>query len=86
VSVEPRATSPYLLVGQVAALLGCSVRTVHELARLRQLPHRRPPGCRRLLFLEDELREWLDGAELDVKELRHNGRAVRPKRSSSRGA
>lgn len=34
-------------------------------ARLREIPHCRPSGARRLLFLEDEIRAWLDGAPLD---------------------
>ena len=69
--------SPYLMVEDVAALLGCSKRTVHERARLAEIPHRRPPGARRLLFLETELRAWLDGAALDVVQLPRGGRVVR---------
>jgi excisionase family DNA binding protein len=72
--------SPYLHVDDVAALLGCSKRTVHERARLGEIPHRRPPGARRLLFLEVELRAWLDGAELELVRLPRGGRVVRPKR------
>ena len=72
--------SPYLLVEDVARVLGCSVRTVHERTRLGEIPHRRPPGARRLLFLDDELRAWLDGAELEVTELARGGRVVRPSR------
>jgi predicted DNA-binding transcriptional regulator AlpA len=71
-------SSPYLQVEDVAALLGCSKRTVHERARLAEIPHRRPPSARRLLFLEDEIRAWLDGAELEVTELPRGGRVVRP--------
>jgi excisionase family DNA binding protein len=77
--------SPYLLVEDVAALLGCSKRTVHERARLAEIPHRRPPGARRLLFLEGELRAWLDGAKLECVELPRGGRVVRPS-ESVRGA
>jgi hypothetical protein len=29
----------------VAALLGCSKRTIHDGARLTEIPHRRPPGA-----------------------------------------
>jgi hypothetical protein len=39
--------SPYLMVEDVAVLLGCSKRTVHERARLGEIPHRRPPAARR---------------------------------------
>jgi excisionase family DNA binding protein len=73
------SASPYLLVGDVAGLLGCSVRTVHERARLGEIPHRKPPGARRLLFLEDEVRAWLDGADLERVDLPRGGRVVRPK-------
>ncbi len=71
--------SPYLLVEDVAALLGCSKRTVHERARLGEIPHRRPPAVRRLLFLEVEIKQWLDGAPLELVELPRGGRVVRPR-------
>jgi predicted DNA-binding transcriptional regulator AlpA len=74
--------SPYMLVEDVSALLGCSKRTVHERARLAQIPHRRPPSSRRLLFLESEIRAWLDGVELEVIELPRGGRVVRPTHST----
>lgn len=70
--------SPYLKVEDVAELLGCSVRTVHERARLSEIPHRKPPGARRLLFLEPELRAWLDGTPLESVALARGGRVVRP--------
>ena len=76
------SASPYLLVEGVAELLGCSIRTVHERARLGEIPHRRPPGARRLLFLEPELRAWLDGAGLERVELPRGGRVVRLKRDA----
>ena len=70
--------SPYLTVEDVAELLGCSKRTVHERARLGEIPHRRPPAARRLLFLESELRAWIDGAPLELVELPRGGRVIRP--------
>jgi excisionase family DNA binding protein len=75
------SASPYLNVEAVAALLGCSTRTVHERARLGEIPHRKPSGARRLLFLESELRAWLDGCELETQMLSRGGRVVRPKGS-----
>jgi excisionase family DNA binding protein len=78
------SASPYLFVEDVARLLGCSTRTVHERTRLGEIPHRRPPGARRCLFLPDELRAWLDGAELEVVELDRGGRVVKPR--TARGA
>jgi excisionase family DNA binding protein len=72
------SASPYLQVEDVAELLGCSKRTVHERARLAEIPHRRPPGARRLLFLEAELRAWLDGVPLELVQLPRGGRVVRP--------
>lgn len=74
------SVAPFLLVADVAVLLGCSSRTIHERTRLCEIPHRKPPGARRCLFLEDELRAWLDGAVLEVVELPRGGRVVRPKR------
>ena len=72
---EPYAS--YLVTTEVAELMRCSVRTVHELTRRRAIPHRRVPGTRRCLFVESELREWLNGAELDIIELPASGRVVR---------
>ena len=69
----------YLTVEEVAARRRCSVRVVHELARLNRIPLRRLTGCRRLLFPEDELQAWEDGAELELLELAGGGRVVRPK-------
>jgi hypothetical protein len=76
--VSLRASSPYLAAPAAAAFLGVSLRTLHERARLRQVPHRRPPYSRRLVFLEHELAEWLDGAELEARELPGGGRVVKP--------
>lgn len=72
---------PFLLVEQVAELLGCSQRTVHELARTGRIPHRRLPGLRRLLFAKDELVAWVEngGGELEVVETPRGGRVVRLK-------
>lgn len=75
--------SPYLMVEDVAQLLGCSKRTVHERARLGEIPHRRPPGARRLLFIDAEIDAWLDGADLERVVLPRGGRAVRPRRSAA---
>ncbi len=72
-----RESSRYLVTTEVAELLRCSVRTVHELTRQRAIPHRKMPGTRRCLFVESELRKWLDGAELNVLELPARGRVVR---------
>lgn len=68
--------SPYLLVEAVADRYGCTVGTVQERCRLRQLPHRKLPGSRRLLFLEAELERYDAGGELVVKELARGGRVV----------
>jgi hypothetical protein len=73
--------SPYLLVEDVAARYGVSVRWVHERTRSvePQIPHRRLPGARRCLFLEAELEAWEAGAGLELQELAGGGRIVRPK-------
>jgi excisionase family DNA binding protein len=72
-------TQNFLLIEEAAELLRMSVRTLHGLAQQRGVPHRRPPRGRRLLFLETEVRAWLDGAELETHELPHGGRVVKPK-------
>jgi hypothetical protein len=77
----PVPRSPYLLVKDVAARYGVSVRWVHERTRSvePQIPHRRLPGARRCLFLEAELEAWEAGAGLELQELAGGGRIVRPK-------
>jgi predicted DNA-binding transcriptional regulator AlpA len=72
------ATSTPLHTEDVAEWLGCSTRTVKERARLERIPHRKVAGCRRLVFFESELREWLNGAPLEVEHLKGDGRTVRP--------
>lgn len=74
--------SPYLLVEDVAARHRCSTRSVHELTRLRAIPHRKLPGSRRCLFLEHELAAWENGAALEVVELPRGGRVVKPAAAS----
>jgi excisionase family DNA binding protein len=70
--------SPYLTTDEVAARLHCSRRSIHELTRTGAIPHRRPPGARRCLFLEAELVAWLDGAALVARDLPRGGRVVKP--------
>jgi excisionase family DNA binding protein len=72
------ASSPFLTADEVAARLCCSLRTVHELARRNEIPLRRLPGCRRLLFAAEHLTQWEDGAPLETVQLSRGGRVVRP--------
>ena len=74
--------SPYLTTDDIARRLRCSRRSVHELTRTAAIPHRRPPGARRCLFLETEITAWLDGASLDVLDLPRGGRVVKPSAST----
>jgi excisionase family DNA binding protein len=69
----------YLLVEDVAPLLGMSKRTVHELTRTGRIPHRVLPHGRRCLFEKAWLEAWADGAELERVDLVGGGRIVRPK-------
>jgi excisionase family DNA binding protein len=69
---------PLLVVEEVARLLQCSRRTVHELTRTAAIPHFKPPRCRRCYFRLDWLQAWLEGASLEVEYLSDGGRVVRP--------
>jgi excisionase family DNA binding protein len=69
----------FLTVDDVAERLCCSVRTVHARVARSEIPFRRLPGCRRLLFDEDDIAAWANGAELEGIELRGGGQIVRPK-------
>jgi predicted DNA-binding transcriptional regulator AlpA len=68
----------YSSVEAVAERYGWSAWTVYDRARRGLLPHRKPIGTRKLLFLEHELDAWDDGAQLEVQELADGGRVVRP--------
>jgi excisionase family DNA binding protein len=81
-SASASTSSPYLLVEDVAKRLRCSQRKVHELTRLGEIPHRKLPGSRRCLFLEDDLEAWEAGCDLDVRELPRGGRLVTPRPST----
>jgi excisionase family DNA binding protein len=66
----------YLTVEEVAELLRSTPRSVHGLTQQNRIPCRRLPGVRRLLFVEEELEAWINGAELEVVD---DGRVVRAK-------
>jgi predicted DNA-binding transcriptional regulator AlpA len=68
----------YLGVQDIAEMLSMSPWSVYDKARTGRLPHRKPPGSRKLLFLEDEVRAWVDGAELEVFSTAGGGRVCRP--------
>jgi len=69
----------YLLSEDVQKLLGVSDRTLKSFVARRAIPHRRLPGVRRTLFVEQEIAEWVDGAELEVVETPAGGRVVKPR-------
>src|SRR5437867_2488573 len=66
----------------VAARYHSSVRTIQERVSRRELPHRRFPNTRRILFDLAELDRFDAGdVELETIELRGGGRIVRPVQS-----
>jgi hypothetical protein len=74
------SASPFLLVDDVAARYLLSPWSIHERARLGQIPHRKlAGGSSRLLFIASELTAWENGAELEVTETASGGRVCRPK-------
>ena len=70
--------SPFLTAPEAAAYCRVSLRTLHERARRREIPHRRLHGTRRLLFVAAELDAWIAGARLEVSEGPGDGRVVKP--------
>jgi excisionase family DNA binding protein len=81
-TTSPRQ-SPFLTTAEVAERLRCSVRSIHERTRMRQIPFRRFSGSRRCLFLVEELEAWERGDDLEVNELPGGGCVVRPVESYS---
>jgi excisionase family DNA binding protein len=73
-------SGPLLRVEQVAELLRCSTRSVHERTRRREIPFRKIAGTRRCLFLEAEVLAWIDAGgtiPLEVVEGERGGVVVR---------
>lgn len=70
----------YLSVPDVVERYGgtLSIWSVYEGARNCTLPHRKRPGTKTLLFIEEELDAFDDGAELEVQRLPRGGRVVKP--------
>jgi hypothetical protein len=52
--------------------------TLYELTRTGQIPHRKLPGRRELLFPLADLEAFEDGAPLETVKLPDGGRIVRP--------
>lgn len=74
-----------MLAEEVAPLVGMAPSTLAEHCRRGRFPHRRLPGTRRLLFPAADVQAYLDGCDLEVRELARGGRIVKPKRKSKGG-
>ena len=73
------ASSQHLTVEQVAERLNLSPWTVRDKARRRQLPHRKPPGARRLMFPVVDIEAYEDGcADFTFRKWGKDGRIVAP--------
>jgi excisionase family DNA binding protein len=57
---------PLLVAEEVAALLLCSLRTVYELTRKREIPHFKPLVSRRCLLRPEELEAGESRAEIEI--------------------
>jgi hypothetical protein len=79
----------YLSLADVAERYGgaYSAWTIREKARRGEIPHLRHPGAKAILFVEEWLDLWDEGAELEHRVLRRRGlapgRIVRPISRSS---
>lgn len=76
----------FLGVNDVAARYRVSPNTIHKLTRNGEIPHTRRPGFRALLFREDHLDAWDNGAPLELVPLDGGGRLVRPKEAANAAA
>lgn len=78
--VNPDGVGAHLLRPEVAQRLRCSMRTVQELTLRRAIPHVLRPKARRVLYPMDWLLAWErnPGMPLEVLDLAHGGRIVRP--------
>jgi excisionase family DNA binding protein len=55
----------YLTVKEVAALLRKRERTIYELVAKGLIPFYRPPGTRHLLFVYDEIIDWVKSGAMN---------------------
>jgi excisionase family DNA binding protein len=74
------ASTHYLTVKRAAERLHLSRWTIRDKARRKELPHRKPPGTRRLLFSIADLEAFEDGGELEYRKWGKDGRIVTVKR------
>jgi hypothetical protein len=83
--VSVARVSPFILVADVAARYHCSEWTIHERARLGQIPHRKFAGSgSRLLFVPADLDAYDAGVPLERIDLPGGGRIVRPVKGERR--
>jgi hypothetical protein len=70
----------YLTLDDVLARYGgaYSRAQLYELTRRSLVPHRKLQGGRPLLFIEEELDAFDDGASLEIVKTPRGGRVVRP--------
>jgi excisionase family DNA binding protein len=76
----------YLTVEEVAKLLRCSIRSVHARTAAREIPCRRLPSTRRVLFRADELECWIESGgtmPLEFVDGPRGGFVVRPREESA---
>jgi hypothetical protein len=72
----------FLTAPEAAEYLRCTLRSLHGRTSVERVPYRRLGGMRRLLFLEDELRQFVEtggACELEVLKTPDGGKVVRPK-------
>jgi excisionase family DNA binding protein len=72
----------YMTVEEAAKLLRCSIRSVHARTAAREIPCRRLPGTRRVLFLLEELEAWIENGgtiALEVVDGPRGGFVARPR-------
>jgi excisionase family DNA binding protein len=74
---QEATTMKYLTHDEAAEYLRMSPRSLHDLVAKRAVPHRRPAGCRRILYDAREIDLWLDGHELESLSTAGGGRVVR---------
>lgn len=74
--------SPFLKIEAVAERYGLSLRSIGEMTRRCEIPHRKlSGGSSPCLYLPAELEAWENGAEMIVTHKPNGGRVVRPKGS-----
>lgn len=64
------ASKPWLSVRELSEYLGVKSATIYQYVYQKQIPHKKMPGGRKLIFSRFEIDQWISSNQVD--QIRHN--------------